>query len=111
LALLRDRHSGTSAGLALCGSLACGPFILAFVIGVVAGYELYKRDRYFHLTDKVSALYNVGLAKLAQVWSHLGEEADARSAQLGLSVRPKRMRVFRIGYGRGLEPVDSNAIR
>ena len=78
--------AGTSvAGLAAIGSLACGPFLVAFAVGVVVGYALYKLDEHFHLTDKLSALYDQGLAKLAQVWRDLGADADARFNQLAHS--------------------------
>ena len=50
-----------------------------------AGYALYKLDEEFHITDKLSELYDKGLAKLAQVWNNLGAEADARFNQLAYS--------------------------
>ena len=78
--------SGTSvAGLAAIGSLACGPFLVAFAVGVIAGYALYKLDEHFHLTDKLSEFYDKGLAKLAEVWDDLGSEANARFNQLAHS--------------------------
>ena len=78
--------SGTSvAGLAVIGSLACGPCLVAFAVGVIAGYALYRLDEHFHITDKLSEAYDKGLAKLAVVWKDLGAEADARFHQLAHS--------------------------
>ncbi len=78
--------SGTTvAGLATIGSLACGPFLVAFAVGVIAGYALYKLDEQLHLTDKLSEFYDKGLSKLAQVWHDLGTEAGARFNQLSHS--------------------------
>ena len=78
--------SGTTiAGLATIGSLACGPFLVAFAVGVVAGYALYRLDEHFRITDKLSALYDQGLAKLSLVWQDLGTQADARFQQLAHS--------------------------
>ncbi len=78
--------SGTTiAGLATIGSLACGPFLVAFAVGVIAGYALYKLDEECHITDKLSERYDKRLATLAQVWNNLGAEADARFNQLAHS--------------------------
>jgi hypothetical protein len=75
--------AGTSvAGLAVIGTFACGPLIVAFVVGVVVGYALYKVDEYFHLTEKLSACYDLGLAKLDDVRKELGAEAEKRFKQL-----------------------------
>ena len=77
--------STSMAGLAVIGSFACGPFLVAFVVGAAAGYGLYKLDEHFHLTDKLSAAYDRGLAKLNQVRLELGAEARQRFQQLANS--------------------------
>ncbi len=78
--------SGTTvADLATIGSLACGPFLMAFAVGVIAGCALYCLNEEFGITDKLSKLYDKGLAKLAQVWNGLGTTARARFDQLAHS--------------------------
>ena len=78
--------SGTAAaGFATIGSLACGPFLVAFVVGVAAGYALYRLDEYFHIHEKLAEAYDAGLTKLAQVWDELGTEAHRRFDQLAHS--------------------------
>jgi hypothetical protein len=75
--------AGTSvAGLAVIGTFACGPLIVAFVVGVAVGYALYKLDEHFHLTEKLSEIYDNGLEKLDHVREALGAEAEMRFKQL-----------------------------
>ena len=74
--------STTIAGLALVGSLACGPFAVALFVGVGAGIALFELDQLFGVTETLSRVYDHGLAKLAQVWHELGAEADNRFHQL-----------------------------
>ncbi len=73
------------AGLAVIGSLACGPFLVAFAVGAIAGYALYKLDEHFHVSEKLGEMYDRGLDKLAEVWRQLGAEAEARFQQLAHS--------------------------
>ena len=78
--------SGTSVvGLAAVGSLACGPLLVAFGVGVLAGFALAELDDNLHLTHKLTEAFNKGLAKLSQVWGALGQEADTRFRQLANS--------------------------
>lgn len=72
----------TVAGLATIGAIACGPMLVAFVVGVVVGYGLYKLDQHFGLTEKLSQAYDRGLAHLARAWHELGIEAQQRFRQL-----------------------------
>ena len=71
--------------LATVGSFACGPFVVALVVGVLAGIALYALDQHFGLTGTLGQAYDKGLAKLGQVWHELGTEADARFQQLARS--------------------------
>lgn len=78
--------AGTSmAGLAVIGSFACGPLLVAFVVGAAVGYGLSKLDEHFRLSDKLSAAYDRALAKLNQVRQELGAEAEQRFRQLANS--------------------------
>ena len=46
--------SATSIGsLATIGTFACGPFVIALFVGIVAGYTLYRLDDRFGLTEKL----------------------------------------------------------
>ena len=67
-----------AAGTLVIGSFAFGPLLVAFGVGVVAGYALYKLDQAFGVTEKVSKLYEEGLAKLKEAWDRLGAAADQK---------------------------------
>lgn len=78
--------AGTSmAGLAVIGSFACGPFLVAFIVGAAVGYGLFKLDENFHLTERLGDAYEGGLAKLGQVSRELGTAAEQRFRQLANS--------------------------
>ena len=78
--------AGTSVvGLAAFGSLAVGPFLIAFLVGVVAGLALYALDQHFGFTEKLTQLYDEGLARLADLWKALGQRAEERFDQLAHS--------------------------
>ena len=77
--------TSSTVGMAVVGGLACGPFLVAFAVGVIAGVALYKVDESFNLHEKLGDLYDKGLAKLAEVWRELGAEAQARFEQLAHS--------------------------
>ena len=77
--------TSSAVGMAVVGGLACGPFLVAFAVGVLCGIVLYKIDEYFHIHQKLAELYDKGLAKLAEVWEKLGAEAQARFNQLAHS--------------------------
>jgi hypothetical protein len=68
--------------LAAIGTLAIGPCLVAFAVGVIAGVALYQLDKHFLITEKLTALYDKGIAKLSQVWTELGTEAETRFRQL-----------------------------
>ena len=75
----------TVASLATIGTFACGPFAVALIVGVVAGYALYRLDDHFMLTTRLGQAYDKGLAKLGQVWDELATDANARFDQLARS--------------------------
>ncbi len=78
--------AGSSIGaFALIGSFACGPFLIAFGVGILAGFAFFELDQQFGLTDKLSALYDEGLGKLAQISQKLGASADQKFRQLANS--------------------------
>ena len=74
--------STSVAGLAFIGTLACGPFLVALVVGVVVGVALYKLDEYFHLSDRLGEAYDQGLTNLGRAWQEIGVEAEQRYKQL-----------------------------
>ncbi|MGI4748916.1 MAG: hypothetical protein ACRYGI_18155 [Janthinobacterium lividum] len=75
--------AGTStAGVAVIGSFACGPFLIAFIVGAAVGYGLYKLDENFHLTEELGGASDRGFAKLDQVSRELGAAAEQRFRQL-----------------------------
>ena len=78
--------AGTSmAGLAVIGSFACGPLVVALIVGAAVGFGLFKLDEQFQLTEKLSAAYDSGIAKLDQVRLELGADAQQRFRQLANS--------------------------
>lgn len=77
--------SGSAVAMGMIGGLACGPFVAAFVVGVVAGVTRYKLDEYFHLHEKIGEAYDTSLSKLRQVRDQLGVEAETRFDQLAHS--------------------------
>lgn len=78
--------AGTSLGTALVvGTFAAGPFLVAFAVGVVAGYALYKLDQRFKIGERLGEAYDEGLQWLARAWHDLGQEAEARYRQLANS--------------------------
>ncbi len=77
--------STTIAGLAAIGRLACGPFVVAFLVGLIAGIALFALDEHFGLTEKLGHAYDRGLVTLRKVWDELGTEADARFTKLAHS--------------------------
>ncbi len=75
----------TTGVLAVVGSFALGPLLVAFVVGAVVGLTLMAIDNRYGLTDKLARAYDEGLAKLAQLWEQLGDTAAARYDQLANS--------------------------
>ncbi len=78
--------AGTAMGTALViGSFALGPMLVAFAVGILAGMALTAIDNRFGLADKLGRAYDRGLARLAELWDALGDEAEARYQQLARS--------------------------
>jgi hypothetical protein len=75
----------TTGVLAVVGSFALGPLLVAFVVGAVVGLTLMAIDNRYGLTDKLAKAYDEGLVKLARLWDELGDAAEARYHQLANS--------------------------
>lgn len=74
--------AGTLAtGVTMIGTVALGPALIAFGVGVLAGYALYRLDKHFGLTEKVTAAYEHGLDELARWWREAGAEAHRKWAE------------------------------
>lgn len=74
--------SGTALGTALVvGSFAMGPIAVAFVVGFAVGYGLSQLDKKYDISGKLGKLWDQALAKLAQVWDELSDEAEVRYRQ------------------------------
>lgn len=67
-----------AAGTLVVGSFAFGPLLVAFGVGVVAGYALYKLDEAFGITEKVSKVYESALDELQKLWGEMGDAAGRR---------------------------------
>ena len=67
-----------AAGTVVIGTIALGPALLAFGIGTVVGIGLFALDKHFQLTERVTAAYERGIAKLQQWWHSLGASAYQR---------------------------------
>ena len=67
-----------AAGTVVVGTIALGPALLAFGVGVAVGAGLFWLDKHFELTDRVTAAYERGLTKLEKWWRELGSEAHKR---------------------------------
>lgn len=70
------------AAVAFIGTFACGPLLVALVVGAVAGYALYKLDEHFGWSKQLGEAYDRGLVKLGQVWHELDAQAETRFHQL-----------------------------
>ena len=64
-----------AAGTLVVGTIALGPALVAFGVGALIGVGLFALDKHFELTEKVTAAYARGLAKLQRWWKELGSEA------------------------------------
>ena len=69
-------------GSAVIGTIACGPFLVALVVGVAVGYGLAMADEHFGISEKLGEAYDRGLAKLDQARKQLGTAAEQRFHQL-----------------------------
>ena len=69
---------GLAAGAAVVGSFAFGPMLVAFGVGVIAGYALYRLDEAFGLTEKVTKVYAKALSELQQLWKRFGASAEQK---------------------------------
>jgi hypothetical protein len=82
--------AGYAAGAALTGTVigtfACGPFLVALVVGIAVGYGLFRIDEYFQITNKLSDTYDRGLARFREVWLQLESEADDRFRRMEKSL-------------------------
>lgn len=67
-----------AAGTLVIGSFAFGPLLVAFGVGVLAGYALYKLDEAFGITEKVTKMYESALEELRKLWEKLGAEAEKK---------------------------------
>ena len=67
-----------AAGTLVVGSFAFGPLLVAFGVGVIAGYALYKLDEAFGITEKVSKVYESALDELTRLWERLGASAEKK---------------------------------
>lgn len=72
----------TVAGFAAIGAIACGPFLVALVVGIAVGLILFEIDNEFGLSEKLGVAYDEGLTKLAHVWHELGDNAEQRYRQI-----------------------------
>ena len=72
----------TVAGFAAIGAIACGPFLVALVVGVAVGLILFEIDNELGLSEKLGEAYDEGLTKLAHTWHELGAEAEQRFRNL-----------------------------
>lgn len=102
--------STTIAGLAVIGTFAIGPALVALAVGVVVGYGLYLLDDHFHFGEKLGRAYDRGLEKLRQVWEALSLEAAQRFSEFERSdfVQDMTSEVDRIASTLGRE---SNLLR
>lgn len=66
-----------AGGIGFISAVALGPALIAFGAGVIAGYALYRLDKHFGLTEKVTAAYERGLDRLAEWWRRAGNEAQS----------------------------------
>lgn len=55
--------AGMAAGLVI-GTFALGPLVVALIVGVVASWALDKLDSHYHLTEKVQAALDRGIARV-----------------------------------------------
>ena len=69
-------------GLAAIGSLACGPFIVAFVVGVLVAVAIDQLDKAFKISELLGDAYDRGIVTLKAVWKQLDKEAEQRFRQL-----------------------------
>lgn len=77
LASVIGAAAGTlAAGTLVVGTIALGPALVAFGIGAAVGIGLFALDKHFGLTEKVTAAYERGLARLERWWDELGAEAN-----------------------------------
>ena len=67
-----------AAGTVVVGSFAFGPLLVAFGVGVIAGYALYRLDEAFGITEKVTEVYKSALEELRQLWDRLGASAEQK---------------------------------
>ncbi|MGI4876236.1 MAG: hypothetical protein ACRYG4_01975 [Janthinobacterium lividum] len=67
-----------AAGTLVIGSFAFGPLLVAFGVGVLAGYALFKLDEAFGITEKVTKVYESALEELKRLWDKLGAEAEKK---------------------------------
>ncbi len=67
-----------AAGTLVVGSFAFGPLLVAFGVGVIAGYALYKLDEAFGINEKVSKMYESALDELQKLWGEAGEAAERK---------------------------------
>ena len=81
----------------MVGSFAFGPMLVAFGVGVIAGYALYRLDEAFGLTEKVTKAYSKALGELQQLWKRLGASAEQKFKQFENS-RVVRYLGWRVGY-------------
>lgn len=72
----------TVAGFAAIGAIACGPFLVALVVGVAVGFILFEIDSELGLSEKLGAAYEEGLTKLTHAWHALGNSAEQRYRQI-----------------------------
>ena len=64
--------------LATIGAFALGPALVAFGVGVLVGVAIWKLDQYFHINEKLTAMYESALNKLQRWWKELGAEAERK---------------------------------
>ena len=67
-----------AAGTLVIGSFAFGPLLVAFGVGVLAGYALFKLDEAFGITEKVTKVYESAIEELRKLWEKLGTEAEQK---------------------------------
>ena len=89
-----------AAGTLVVGSFAFGPLLVAFGVGVIAGYALYRLDEAFGITEKVSKMYESALDELRQAWDKLGAAAEQKFKEFENSGTVRYL-------GRGVDKVGS----
>lgn len=71
-----------ATGVAVVGTFALGPALVAFGVGVAVGAGLFWLDKHYGLNEKVTAAYQRGLDRLARWWRDMGAQAERKWSEL-----------------------------